>query len=68
VYYHPGLVISRSGVFSKSKKGDKTMYVKPEIAVLGEASSVILGQKTHHIVDSTSGLPLMNPADSELDD
>jgi hypothetical protein len=44
------------------------MYAKPEIAVLGEASSVILGQKTHQIVDATTGLPFQNPADSELDD
>lgn len=42
-------------------------YVKPEIAVLGDATSVILGNKVAQI-DSVVPTARRNPTDSELDD
>ena len=43
------------------------MYAKPEIAVLGDASSVILGNKVGQ-TDAIQPLSRRNPTDTELDD
>lgn len=43
------------------------MYTKPEVAVLGEASKVILGKKICQ-GESMDPLDHLAPADSELDD
>jgi len=42
-------------------------YVKPEIAVLGDAVRVILGNKAGQ-TDSIAPLRRLNPAETELDD
>ncbi len=42
-------------------------YAKPEITVLGEASSVILGSKVFQ-TDSINPLQRQVPSDTELDD
>ncbi len=44
------------------------MYVKPEIAVLGEASRLILGSKKSFPPDGIDPIHFESPADSELDD
>jgi hypothetical protein len=52
---------------SWKRKEVKTMYAKPEIAVLGDASSVILGNKVGQ-TDAIQPLSRRNPTDTELDD
>jgi|GraSoi2013_100cm_1033763.scaffolds.fasta_scaffold02241_9 hypothetical protein len=44
------------------------MYIKPEIAVLGEASRLILGSKKSLPPDGIDPTHFESPADSELDD
>ena len=43
------------------------MYAKPEIAVLGEATSVILGNKTGQ-AEIQQPVLRQTPSDTELDD
>lgn len=61
------LVSLPMGQPSWKRKEVKTMYAKPEIAVLGDASSVILGNKVGQ-TDAIQPLSRRNPTDTELDD
>jgi len=52
---------------NSTQKEVNTMYAKPEIAVLGDASSVILGNKVGQ-TDAIMPLSRRTPTDTELDD